>query len=65
MIYEWFLLTGPICGSPFTFQSQVGAAMKRHMKTIPAMQQRPLPDQGMVFRDFDCDSSDSGLESIL
>ena len=45
--------------------AQVAELMSEHMKGIRPEDQRPVPDQGLLFRDYGDDSSDSGLESII
>ena len=45
--------------------AKVGQLMENHMKSIPPAEKTPLPEEGMLFRDYDADDSDSGLESII
>ncbi len=44
---------------------QVGRALRKHLSTFSEEEKAVVPDQGMEFCDFDNDSSDSGLETII
>ena len=50
---------------PKPLAAKVGEKMAEYMASIPAKDQIPIPDGGLKFQDFDDDTSDSGLESIL
>ena len=66
-IYIYIYISVPTIYQPKPCKAlaQVAELMSEHMKGIRPEDQRPVPDQGLLFRDYGDDSSDSGLESII